>query len=209
MKNTFPKFKIITGIILVAAVFSFYLAYAYAQGTPPQPSSASAPESDNEEDLIEEVEEESSEVDIVLLKTKNPLFGKPKRRPHTPPPDKRARYFQFTSTFDNTDSVAHKVFFASSCTAINGPTVEIALSDSVVNLRPGKKSIKHTLPVLDDQLSFVEELKRSGAPITCFFKIEGLVDEPGEVVPDSREYANNDISLTMVFTRNGKLRIVY
>ncbi|MBI2638278.1 hypothetical protein HYW83_01670 [Candidatus Peregrinibacteria bacterium] len=196
MKNTFPKFKIITGIILVAAVFSFYLAYAYAQGTPPQPSSASAPESDNEEDLIEEVEEESSEVDIVLLKTKNPLFGKPKRRPHTPPPDKRARYFQFTSTFDNTDSVAHQVFFASSCTAI-------------VNLRPGKKSIKHTLPVLDDQLSFVEELKRSGAPITCFFKIEGLVDEPGEVVPDSREYANNDISLTMVFTRNGKLRIVY
>lgn len=177
---------------------------------PPVPSPQevqSEPQAVPEEfdDLVEE-DIGISDIDIVLIKTGSPLYGKPKRRPHTPPPSPKARYFQFTTTFDNTDSSPHKVFFYTACTAINGPTVEIANMDGIYNLPPGKKRVKHSLPVYDAKLAFVEELKRSMASITCVFTVEGLNDDPGETMPDS-DSSNNVLSFTMAFGRNGKLKI--
>lgn len=189
-------------------------APAPPQEVPSEPAAVPAgqpPASGDEfEDLIEE-DVEPSDVDIVLVKTGSPIYGKPKRRPHTAPPDPKARYFQFTTTFDNTDSAPHKVFFYTACTAVNGPTVEIANMYGIHNLPPGKKRVKHTLPVSDAQLAFVEELKRSTAPITCVFTMEGLNDLPSvngftDPMPDS-DSSNNVLSFTMAFGRNGKLRI--
>lgn len=187
----------LTVVFVVAIFFSAYLTYAVPLSSDVPAGTPSA-----------------SDIDIVLVKTGIPIYKKPKRRLHTAPPDFKERpHFQFTSTFDNTDSVPHKVFFYTECTAEKGSTVQIANMYLIHNLSPGKKRVKHILPINDDQRSFVEELKISMAPINCVFTIEGYNDQSVDSttkfidsVPDS-DSSNNVLNFTMAFGRNGRLKI--